>query len=356
MITEFEAKGTPSERGRLLGERYREKIREDLSLVPDQPWNRERKEAFLGAMRAHLAEMFPDVLEEIEGIAQGAGIPPDFAFLKSTFNALGPAFQASGCSTVAFTASDVGPILGKTDDGHFRQAHDRLDSLAILTVRPSEGYDTLCINMVGTVWAECGINEKGLCVGANSGHPPMTGQDGRGVPQHIIPRLVLLRCATVKEAVDFLRATPLAGKGINIVLADAEGEAAATENTGTMNGVRVPENGVVFSTNHYFAPEMQAEMWKWAPEFISTRYFQNSVNRIAHLFGTYGGGREELTFDRMKETLMDEHNPGGLCQRLENNEADMATNFGVIMVSRKRELWLNQGPPSLDRFERFALA
>ena len=52
---------------------------------------------------------------------------------------------------------------------------------------------------------------------------------------------------------------------------------------------------------------------------------------------------------------MDERNPGGLCQRPQNNEAGMATNFGAIFVSQAREMWLNEGPPSLDRFRRYAL-
>ena len=50
-----------------------------------------------------------------------------------------------------------------------------------------------------------------------------------------------------------------------------------TENACAMNGVREPERGVVFSTNHYFSEEMQTVSWQWDPRFISTRYFQNSV-------------------------------------------------------------------------------
>lgn len=129
------------------------------------------------------------------------------------YNAVGPALcDDLACTSVAFVTSDVGPILGKTDDGTFRPDRNRSDELAILTIRADAGYDVLCVTPVGTVWAECGINEKGLCIGLSSGRPAMPGQDGRGVPQHIVPRLVLRRCANVKEGVDFLRRTSLAGK------------------------------------------------------------------------------------------------------------------------------------------------
>ncbi len=356
MIPEFEVKGPPFQRGEQIGRRFRAEIRGSLPLFSGISEVRTRQAALTEAMRGHLQAEFPEIIEEIRGIARGAEISDEEAFYKSTYNAVGPAMADDlACSSVAFAASDVGPILGKTDDGSFRPDSDRLGGLTILTTRTDEGYDVLCVNQIGTVWTECGVNEAGLCIGTNSGHPTMKAQDGSGVPQHIAPRLVLQRCANVKEAVDLLRRTTLTGKGINIVMADVEGNAAATENACDMNGVRGPEHGVVFSTNHYFSKEMQAVGWKWDPGFISTRYFQNSLNRIAYLYARFGNGGKSLTLREMREVLMDEHNPGGLCQRPRNNENNMITNFGVILVSRNREMWLNEGLPSLDRFTRYAL-
>ena len=356
MIPEFEVGGTPFRRGEQIGRRFKAEIQETLARLSGNSEVRNRQVALVEAMRGHLEAKFPEIVEETCGIAHGADITDGDAFFKSTYNAVGPAMADNlGCSSVAFAASDVGPILGKTDDGSFRPDSDRLGGLTILTIRPEEGYDVLCVNQIGTVWTECGVNGKGLCMGTNSGHPTMKGQDGSGVPQHIAPRLVLQRCANVVEAVDLLRQMTLTGKGINIVLADAEGNAAATENACAMNGVREPEHGVVFSTNHYFSEEMQTVSWQWDPGFISTRYFQNSLNRVAHLYGRFGNGRRTLTLQEMREVLMDEHNPGGLCQRPQNNENNMTTNFGVILVCRDREMWLNEGPPSLDRFRRYAL-
>ncbi|OGG52587.1 MAG: hypothetical protein A3F84_06800 [Candidatus Handelsmanbacteria bacterium RIFCSPLOWO2_12_FULL_64_10] len=356
MIPEFEVTGSPHERGVQTGRRFRERIRNTLPRPSQRPEHQPRQTAILQALYDYLGKTFPEILEETRGIAEGAGVSAEDAFLKSAYNAIGPAVGAA-CSSVAFTRSDVGPLLGKTDDGVCRSEPNpgRGDGLAILTIRPEKGHDVLCMNEVGTLWSECGINAKGLCVGTSSGHPTMPGQDGRGVPQHIIPRLLLLRCATVPEAVDLLRSTPLTGKGVNVVLADEEGNAAATENTGSMNGVRGPENGVVFSTNHYYAPEMLAVWPKWDPGFISTRYFQNSVNRVVHLYGRFRERSPALTFQEMKETLMDEHVPGGLCQRPDRNDARMATNFATLFVSRKREMWLNEGFPSLDQFRRYGL-
>jgi predicted choloylglycine hydrolase len=357
MIPELEVKGAPFQRGEQIGCRFKTQIRSTLARLSENREVRDRQITLMEAMLGHLEAEFPEILEEIRGIARGAEISDDDAFFKNTYNAVGPALADDlACSSVAFVASDVGPILGKTDDGSFRPGSDRLGGLTILTIRSEEGYDVLCVNQIGTVWTECGVNEKGLCIGTNSGHPTMKGQDGIGVPQHIVPRLLLRRCANVKEGIDFLRRTTLTGKGINIVLADAEGSAAATENACAMNGVREPEHGVVFSTNHYFSEEMQAVAWRWDPEFIRTRYFQNSLNRIAHLYGRFGDGRKALSLQEMREVLMDEHNPGGLCQRPQNNENKMTTNFGVILVCRDREMWLNEGPPSLNRFDRYALS
>ena len=239
MIPEFEAKGTPFQRGEQIGRRFRKEIRGSLPRFSGISEVRTRQTALMEAMRGHLRAEFPEIIEEIRGIARGAGISDERAFYKSTYNAVAPAMADDlACSSVAFAASDVGPILGKTDDGSFRPDSDRLGGLTILTIRSDVGYDVLCVNQIGTVWTECGVNEAGLCVGTNSGHPTMKRQDGSGVPQHVAPRLVLQRCGNVSEAVDFLRRTTLTGKGINIVLADEEGNAAATENACAMNGVR----------------------------------------------------------------------------------------------------------------------
>ncbi len=45
------------------------------------------------------------------------------------------------------------------------------------------------------------------------------------------------------------------------------------------------------------------------------------------------------------------HGPGGMCQH-----GVMQTAWSVMMVPRSRELWLADGPPCQNPFQRFAFS
>ncbi len=364
MLKQLEVKGSPFDRGVQMGRALKAGMGREThgwAKWPADPATKEKYKALIPKVSVYLQAQLPEILEEMQGIAQGASIAFEEAFLLSAGNSLGPAVSSLACTSIGFMTSDVGPILGKTDDGGTPPDLDavikqRFDNLRALTIRPDHGYDTLCVTPLGTIWSECGINAKGLCIGTSSGHPERTREDGGGIPQHIIPRLVLLHCADVNEAIEYLKGYDTMGKGINLVLVDEKGNGAAIEAAYTLHGVRRPTNGVIFATNHYFAPEMQVFTAQTNPEFISSRYFQNSVNRVVNLLGRFGSKEKGLTFAEMKSTLMDHHNPGAICQHPEDNDANFLTYYSAILVSKTREMWLNEGKPCLDRFERYMLA
>ena len=45
------------------------------------------------------------------------------------------------------------------------------------------------------------------------------------------------------------------------------------------------------------------------------------------------------------------HGPGGMCQH-----GVMQKTWSVMMVPRSRELWLSDGPPCQNPFQRFAFS
>jgi predicted choloylglycine hydrolase len=359
-MNSLEVTGNARERGIQIGCAFADQIRKKLYQLPADPERRQRQLRARNCMVTYLNTCFPEILEECEGIAEGADIEPAQVVLKGLRPALGPAARYMGCTSIAFAESDVGPIIGKTDDGQAQEdeaetIQDRMADLAILTIRPDAGHDVLCVTPVGEPKAECGINSGGLCVGTSSGHPDKTHSDARGIPLHMISRLVLLNCASVPEALAFMRSHDVSGKGINIVLVDSKGNTVATENTYTMHGVREADEDVVFSTNHYVAPEMQQFTVETDPGYINTRYFQNSLNRMANLIGRFSDGRKKLTFGEMKSVLADHHRPGGICQHADRNDSRMTTRFAAILVSRSREMWLTEGQPCGSEFVRHAL-
>jgi len=364
-MNEITVSGTPYECGREIGRAFDGLINARLRPYPDEAGVRERHLKIQAAMRHYLERRFPDVIEEMRGIADGAGIDFDSAFYASTFNSISPAV-ASACTSVAFTTSDAGPILGKTDDGGLppdmrnpegerQREEDRIAGLAVTKIKAAGGHAVLCIAPVGTVWAECGLNDKGLCLGSSSGQPPLKGQDGEGIPQHIACRLVLRHCADVAEAVEFFKRHKLAGKGINISVVDAAGNAAAVESCFDMSHVRRPVNGVVFATNHYTGAEMMKAAVDASPAHFSSPYFQNTLNRFVGLSREFHDRPRNLTFDLMKRTISSHRRPGALCQHYDNNDAGMNTTFGAVMAAEGRYLWFNPGHPCKDDFRKYDL-
>jgi len=122
--------------------------------------------------------------------------------------------------------TDDGPAYAEAGATAAELAH-RLHAKRVMDVQSGSALRTLAVTDIGRVFCETGVNEAGLAVGHSSGRPVLGPQNGDGVPQHMFPGLVLRYCRTVEEAIAFAHKHPVAGKGLNIVVADASGVMAA---------------------------------------------------------------------------------------------------------------------------------
>src|SRR5207248_9544701 len=112
----------------------------------------------------------PDLVEEMRGIARGAGVPFERVFLLNSlldlgsFRYLALAQNFAGCSTFAVVA-EAGTgrtLVGQTYDmPEFHQ-----DYLTLLRLRPAHGPRQLVFTFAGIVGA-AGLNDAGLAVNIN---------------------------------------------------------------------------------------------------------------------------------------------------------------------------------------------
>src|SRR5205814_1740060 len=112
----------------------------------------------------------PELVEEMRGIARGAGVPFERIFLLnslldlSSFRYLDLAQSCAGCSSFA-VVSEAGTgktLLGQTYDmPEFHQ-----DYVTLLRLKPAQGPRQLVVTFAGIVGA-CGLNEAGLGVNIN---------------------------------------------------------------------------------------------------------------------------------------------------------------------------------------------
>ena len=92
-MLELTVRGTPYERGRQIGATYADGIRVDVRRGGSRPlrgWTRDRAEAAMGNILFAMLRYTPHYVEELRGLADGAGIEFRDAFLLNTAPAFTP--------------------------------------------------------------------------------------------------------------------------------------------------------------------------------------------------------------------------------------------------------------------------
>jgi predicted choloylglycine hydrolase len=224
-----------------MGEAYGRMLKE----TGFKPHSKSSHERLLGTKSRELVEdRFPEIMDEIRGISDGAGL--DFESL-SDFILIHPLMsKAPGCTSFAVN-QDGSTWVGRNYDMYYWLKKD----LEIYFTAPKGGYLSLGQTDI-MVGREDGVNEKGLYAalhGIPSGFVP-------GVHFWISVRYILDMCRTVEAAVDYLEETQ-PHCGYQVLLADPSETMAVVEVHPERARVRWPEENYIVTTNHLNHPEMR---------------------------------------------------------------------------------------------------
>jgi isopenicillin-N N-acyltransferase-like protein len=320
--------GSPRDRGRAHGQQ--------AAALARAVCERYARKGALGADPApvlrKLGAAFPELIEEMRGIAEGAGLSPDLVF-RVNLQRLG---AGPACSVAGLRDAAGAPWVAKTDD----IGEDELGSNVLRRVLPSAGPASLQLSFAGTLWTSAGMNDRGLCMA-------MTGLDDGPGPEGGLPAMLLLpalveRCATVAEAVAFLSRHELDFGGISLLLADASGDLAVLEKKTRGQCARRLDRDAAFlaHTNHACLGPLADP-----PAFAATPLARNSrerLGRLQALVPTLPRGREGLM------ALLRDHDPrGGLCQ---HGGGGLHTDYGIVCSPSERGAWIAAGPPCRTPF------
>jgi isopenicillin-N N-acyltransferase like protein len=240
--------GTPFERGRRHGLRFRAEIHAAVAALKADDSDgfesaRARAASAWPVVRGHA----PEVASETDGIAVGSENDPVDILLRSGFEFFS-APTVTGCSAIAATGPN-GAIVAQNWDAPPAMAPD----LALFLHFGPNGFEQAVV-------ASCG----GLCwVGCNSHGLALVNNDLRlsstadGLPSQIVRRLVLAE-RSVTAALDRLSALPHMG-GRSYLLGDASGAVAGVEVSARF-GVRVNQvESPVLHANHALDPDIAAD-------------------------------------------------------------------------------------------------
>jgi isopenicillin-N N-acyltransferase like protein len=358
MTPRIRVEGTHYERGRQYGAQARAQVHLSVQAYgrvfahyAGWDWADVRRAAT--AFEAPVAAFRPAYLDEMRGIADGAGL--DLADVlainvrtevmyaakarQAPLTARGQGRQPPAeCSAFAVApdpgAAQSATLLGQNWDWLLHSAQ----TLVVLEARQDDGPDFVTVVEAGLL-AKTGLNAAGLGLVTNA---LVTDADTGtpGLPYHVLLRAIL-DCATVTEALQVLQAGPRSSSA-NYLIAHASGAALNVEAAPgdfTRLYPLYPEHGVLLHTNHFLALQLE-------PVDVSLWAMPSSAVRLQRL---RAGSRTPATLEDFRALLADHADyPHGLCCHPDPAEHPLeqgATIASVLMDLTARRLWLAAGNP-----------
>ncbi len=213
-------------------------------------------------------------------------------------------------------------------------------------VHPERGYSYLCLTTAGVPGvSSSGINAVGLAVVDTY----VASTDvGPGIGRYSVMMDLLEQCASVQEAMEYIRSHPHFGNG-TVSLVDAQGGMAVFEIAYSVQAVRRSNEGFVVSTNHFIAPETHTLWMDREP----LHFRGNSVERYERVEKALLAARGQVDLP-WAQNLMSQHGTklNTICRHAEINPHDV-TISSVIFLPQRTSLYLAHGFPCQTPFQLF---
>jgi isopenicillin-N N-acyltransferase like protein len=347
--------GTHREIGRQFGEACQDLIvqHRDKALARLQEKNHisaSRARAAAAEYRDTVIQHAPFFDEEVQGLAEGAGIDLSDAYLLQLRAELGvttPPDMIDGpdeCTSFAALpeATTTGePLVGQNADlpAFYR------DIAVVVELVPDDQPTVLMLTPAGQM-SYIGINDRGMGVFANF----VTCDGWRiGFPRYFLSRLALTY-ERVDDAIEAIRSVPRASSR-NLMMADSHGTAADLETTPTRDVRIEPQNGLLAHANHYISPELAVE------ERAEGQQLRNSQARQARMETLLQENHGKINEETMISIFRDrEAVPDSICRADGDREdSDMITFASVIAQPTRKMITVAVGPPHLNEYCRYEI-
>ena len=328
--------------GRLTGEHWREEIAQHMEMFPPihnrAVWDR-RLPAFMQALRRWL----PQVLEEIEGTAEGSNQSLDDILALNLPMYGNENDVREGCTNIAFAGGRDGPVWGKNNDGyapgHQRPACGRL-------VRRDDGIPSLVFTFCGMVATTDCMNAEGLAMG-HSSVGSIYQQSDHHVPIRLWAYECLLKSRTTGEFVRQLTSLTTRGKGYSILCVDSRGTMCSVEAPCPVMQVRHPQAGKQFMNcvNYYQLPQL------WEADRRPEEGKLNAISRRHFLDAVL---EREVAPDLMTmKRLLRHHGDVSICRHGDSDGSH--TEYSMIGLPMSRKVLYLAGYPCEEQYSELSL-
>jgi isopenicillin-N N-acyltransferase-like protein len=282
-----------------------------------------------------VAKHFPELLEEIRGVAEGAQLPYNSLLLETAYPfAAGASSSCTIISAFGSATRDRTPIVGRNYD--FLSGFKKCNQLRSITGKKAEfSFVGGTITMLGV---EEGMNNAGLFIG-DAGWEPKELSSSRGLSSRQVMQLVLENCTSVDTAMDFISQTPKFANnaGTCYLLVDRR-EAVAMEMGLTKIRLRMPEEGIQVVSNVFLTSIAQEIK---PPEPTALTRYNLAIKRLCE-------NRGEVDKTLMRKLLADHSIP--ICSHNEIN-----TLRSIIAKTNEKKMMVADGHPCTSKFEEILI-
>lgn len=288
----------------------------------------EDKYAFAEECAAEYQQYFPEIMEEIQGIADGNEVPLET--LRAILFCMYCFEFDNKCTCFAFSTDDE-IIFARNSDFLVNLEKFNMNCLYSL-----DGAYSFNGNTTAFVQMEDGVNRHRLAVGLTFIYPKIRKP---GLNAGMLVRYLLEKCRTTAEAVDKLHLLPIASAQ-TITLADKSGEIAVVEcNPRDIEVIR-PREGEQFvaTANNFNSAKMQSYRNPGVNDWRSDERYRTARTALEQQKGF------SLMF--AQEVLSGKY--GFMCQYDRKQNAD--TVWSVVYDLKRGKIWRAEGNPSRKRF------
>jgi isopenicillin-N N-acyltransferase-like protein len=357
--------GDARQRGRAYGEQARERVRLSRDRYAEvfahaAGWNWEQAVESAARYEKPIRDLALDVMQEIEGIAEGSGLPvgdvlainarTEIIFAASAREAAAQrAARARECTALALLSSRTRsgrPLLAQNWDW----LPHAFETVVVLEVEQPGDQPNFVTLVEAGLLAKASMNSAGLGVATNA-LVSSADRGEQGIPYHVMLRL-MAGCETMTDALKVVQAAPRSSSA-NYLIAHADDVAvnieAAPGDFRTLSW-QIPQDGSLVHTNHFLSLPPGVDE-------VSLYAMPDSLIRLQRAAGQLSGSR---TWDvkAIGELLADHAGwPVGICGHPDPRQQPIdrdATVLSVVMDLAERQMWLASGSPCTHAFEQLS--
>lgn len=344
------AEGNHRELGQQHGEQAVEEIRAHVdSIGHGQKLSREQLRTKALRFQPLFERHCPHLLTEIEGLAEGAGIPLAEALAVNIRGELGKV-KGDGCTTYVLGKKSTaagGVLIGQNSD----MMQPNLEMGYVLHLKPV-GKPQVLIWTYGGMIGYHGMNSVGVAQFANAlgGGPP--GQFA--LPHGPLKRL-MLECTHLSEVLEIFNRVPLASNG-NYVVCDGDGKILDIE--ATTRGPRLLRDdgaGFLAHSNHFLCAP-------YANQENHEKSMPDSFDRLDRINEMIRAKLGSITVESIQRYLSDHASyPTSICRHPQTSDLgkgfEVAGRTVAAMIAEPAEqrMHVTRGNPCESQFVTYSM-